>query len=57
MKPNSLPKAVQQELQDNLDKQNEENMAKGAKVRQARMILGLVKKYNFKRTRHRFGLN
>lgn len=57
MKHDALPRAVQRELQDSIDKQNEEQMASGARVRQGRMILRLVKKYNFKRTRHRFGLN
>ena len=54
---NRLPKAVQNELRDSIEKQNEENINSGTKVRQARMILKLMKKYNFKRARHRFGLN
>lgn len=53
-----LPKAVQQELQSNLEKQDEERGVRVSKVRQARMIVSLMGKYNFRRKdAHRFGMN
>jgi hypothetical protein len=52
-----LPKAVQQELLSNMEKSNDRQKVRSTKVTQARLILTLARKYNFRKAKHLFGLN